>query len=66
MLPPLDKSKISVVPLRESGNDLEYWLKKSPIERLNAVEICRQMVYGESETTSRLQRVLEVAKLEKS
>jgi len=63
MLPRLDKNAVSIVPLEKSGRDLEYWMKKTPIERLNAVEVHRILIYGEDKTTSRLQRFLEVDEL---
>ena len=37
--------------------DLEYWLSKSPEERIEAVEILRRQFYGD---TARLQRVVKV------
>ncbi len=40
--------------------DLEYWLSKSPEERIEAVEILRRQFYGD---TARLQRVVKVIQL---
>ena len=37
--------------------DLEYWLKKSPAERVAAVDYLRRQVHG---STARLQRVVRV------
>ena len=59
-LPRLDKSAISVGPLRNDGEEVRYWLSVDPLERLRAVETNRRMVYGERRVTSRLQRFLEV------
>ena len=59
--PALDKSALSVVTLRESGRDLEFWMDHSTADRLRAVELQRQVVYGRSRATARLQRVLEIA-----
>lgn len=64
-LPPLDRTAFSIVPLAEADNDMQYWLSKSPAERLAAIEINRRMVYGYDRATSRLQRVLEVTELER-
>ena len=64
-LPRLDKSAFSVVPLSKADDDLEYWLSRTPEERLSAVEVNRWLVYGYDKATSRLQRVLEVAELER-
>jgi len=65
-LPRLDRSAFSVVPLSEADDDLEYWLSRTPEERLSAVEVNRWLVYGYDTATSRLQRVLEVAELKRS
>ena len=64
-LPPLDRAAFSVVSLDEADDDMQYWLSKTPAERLEAVEINRRMVYGYDQATSRLQRVLEIAELER-
>ncbi|MBN1591955.1 MAG: hypothetical protein JW941_01755 [Candidatus Coatesbacteria bacterium] len=64
-IPRLDKSAFSVVSLEDADNDLEYWLGKTPEERLSAVEINRWLVYGYDRATARLQRVFEVAELER-
>ena len=37
--------------------DLEYWLSKSPSERIEAVELLRRQFHG---STARLQRVVRV------
>lgn len=63
-LPELDRSAFSVISLEHSGDDADYWRGKTPAERLAAVELSRRMVYGYARTTSRLQRVLEIAELE--
>jgi len=60
--PKLDRTAFSVVSLEEADNDeMEYWLSKTPYERLNALETLRQVFYGYSPTTTRLQRILEIA-----
>lgn len=48
----------------EIKQNLEYWLSRPPEERLEAVEILRRQVYGE--TTPRLQRVVRVIKRSQS
>lgn len=59
----MDKSALTVTPLSDETEEREYWSRKSPEERLRAVESIRQIVYGYDPSTSRLQRVLTVAKL---
>ena len=60
----IDRSAFSVVPLDEQDRgDREYWLSKTPQERLQGVETIRQLLYG-YDPSERLQRVLEVAEQE--
>ena len=54
-------SRQMVASLSDPSGDKEYWLSKAPYERLKAVETLRQLNYGYSQSTSRLQRVLEIA-----
>jgi hypothetical protein len=57
----MDKTAISVVSLEEADDDeVEYWLSKTPYERLDALETLRQICYGYDPTTTRLQRILEI------
>jgi hypothetical protein len=60
----LDKSAVSVVPLSQADDDLEFWLSKTPKERLEALEFVRQVFYGYDPATTRLQRVFEFVKQE--
>ncbi len=56
----IDKTIFTITSLTEPSGDKEYWLSKSPYERLQALEILRQLNYGYNQSTSRLQRVLEI------
>ena len=59
--PKLDRTAFSVVSLEDADNDeMEYWLSKTPYERLDALETLRQIFYGYDPATTRLQRVLEI------
>ena len=62
----MDKSVLSVISLSEESDEKEYWHSRTPHERLEAVELMRQINYGYDPTTTRLQRVLEVAQLTSS
>lgn len=62
----MDKTAFSVVSLHEADDDVEFWRTKTPQERLRALEFLRQTLYGYDHTTARLQRVLTVAKLQRS
>ena len=58
----LDRNAFSVVSLEEQEEDeKKYWRSKTPHERLAAVELTRQILYGYDPATARLQRVFEVA-----
>ena len=60
----VDRTSFVVTSLHES-DEKEYWLSKTPEERLQALELMRQIVYGYDPATTRLQRVLEIAQLER-
>jgi hypothetical protein len=62
-LPSLDKKIINVTSLSDIEEEKKYWLSKSPIERIEAIEINRRMIYGQDRVTSRLQRFFESAEL---
>ena len=62
----MDKSALSVASISEETDDKEYWHAKTPQERLEAVELMRQINYGHDPATTRLQRVLEVVQLTSS
>jgi hypothetical protein len=59
----MDKSFFSIVALSEDSDEKEYWLSRSSQERLQALELMRQGVYGYDPVTARLQRVFSVTKL---
>ena len=58
--PKLDRTAFSVASLTDPNDEKEYWLKKSPYDRLAAVETIRQIIYGYDPITTRLQRLFEV------
>ena len=62
----MDKNTLSLISLSDESDEKKYWLTKTPHERLEAVELMRQINYGYDPTTTRLQRVLEVAQLTSS
>ena len=62
-IPRLNKKAFSSGSLNDDSEEKKYWLSKKPLERLQAIEINRRMVYGENRVTSRLQRFLETSSL---
>lgn len=59
----MDKTAFSVASLSDESDERGYWLGRSPRERLETVELLRQLNYGYDPTTARLQRVFAVAEL---
>jgi hypothetical protein len=57
----MDKTVLEIRPLDAQGDDRAYWASKTPLERLQAIEFMRQVMYGYNPSTARLQRVLTVA-----
>jgi hypothetical protein len=62
--PRIDWSSFSVARLTDPDDALAYWLSRPIEERLQALELLRRTFHGYTEADARLQRVLEVAKLE--
>lgn len=60
----MDKTAFSIVTLSDESDEVTYWLTKTPQERLQGVELMRRVVYGYEPSSTRLQRVLEIAELE--
>ena len=61
IFPKLDKTVFSLGSLTDPSDEKQYWLSKTPYERLEAIEIMRQIIYGYDPSTTRLQRFFEVA-----
>ena len=62
-VPKLNKSIFEVTSLDDIEEEKRYWISKSPLERFEAIEINRRMIYGQDRATSRLQRFFETADL---
>jgi hypothetical protein len=61
--PRVDRSEYRVDSLFDESDEKAYWRTKSPVERLRALELLRQIHYGYDPATARLQRIFEVTKL---
>ena len=57
----IDKTALSITTLSGMSGEKAYWLSKTPYERLQAVELMRQIIYGYDPATTRLQRFFEIA-----
>ena len=60
----LDRSVFQIGSLDDKSDEREFWRAKTPTERMEALELMRQVIYGYDPATTRLQRVLEIAELE--
>jgi hypothetical protein len=45
-LPKLDKKTITISSLHEESDEVAYWHSKTPQERMEAIEVMRQIIYG--------------------
>ncbi len=59
----IDKNIVSFAKLTDAGDEKEYWLSKTPGERLEALEFMRQVMYDYNPITDRVQRTIEFAQL---
>lgn len=59
----LDKTKISISNSFDNSDEKEFWLSRTPEERLAYMEKLRRINYGDK-AGKRLQRILEVVKCE--
>ena len=58
--PKLQRTAFTVASVFDQSDEKSYWFSKTPYERLEAVELMRQILYGYDPSTTRLQRVLEI------
>jgi hypothetical protein len=59
----LDRTAFSIGSLSDDSDEINYWHKCTPEERLEALEQTRQILYGYNPSTTRLQRILEIAEM---
>lgn len=60
----LDRSALQIGTVGDEAEEREFWRTKTPEQRLEALELMRQIIYGYDPATTRFQRILEVADLE--
>jgi len=61
VFPRIDRSVVTVGDAFEESDEKEFWRSKTPLERLEAVELYRRIAFGYDPFTARLQRILEFA-----
>ena len=59
----LDKKIFEICDLKDKKSDLNYWLSRTPEERIAAIELMREINYGYNPATDRLQRFFEITEL---
>jgi hypothetical protein len=59
----MDKTAFSIASLHEESDEKAWWVSRTPLERLQALEIMRQRAYGYDPVSTRLQRVFAIAEL---
>ncbi len=57
----MDRTAFSVRSLSDEHDHKAYWKSKTPLERPEAGELMRPIIYGYDPATIRLQRVLRLA-----
>jgi hypothetical protein len=63
--PKVRRDAFKVASLFDQSDDKKYWLSKTPQERLEAVELMRQIIYGYDSSATRIRRdVFEVIQCE--
>jgi hypothetical protein len=55
------KKIFSVATGFDQSDEKEFWIRKTPLERLEAIELMRQILYNYDPTSERLQRFFTVA-----
>lgn len=61
----MDKTRFSVTGLLDESDEPAYWQTQTPLARLRALELMRQVMYGYDPDTARMDKVFEVAQLER-
>ena len=61
----VQKNVFEIVDLKDA-DDSDYWHDRSPIERVEAIEFMRKVMFGNDRVSQRLQRVLTVVELKGS
>jgi hypothetical protein len=58
----VDRKKISIADLHDSGKELRFWLRQPVRKRLEGLELLRQIAHEYDPDTARLPRFLTVVK----
>ena len=61
----IQRNVFEIVDLKDA-DDSDYWRGRRPIERVEAIEFMRKVMFGNDRVSQRLQRVLTVVELKGS
>jgi hypothetical protein len=61
----IQKDVFDVINLHET-DDRNYWHGRSSIERIEAIEFMRKVMFGHDRVSERLQRILTVTELKRN
>lgn len=61
----IQRNVFEIVDLKDADGS-DYWHDRSPLERVEAIEFMRKVMFGNDRVSQRLQRVLTVVELKKS
>ncbi|CAB1060282.1 hypothetical protein D1BOALGB6SA_5048 [Olavius sp. associated proteobacterium Delta 1] len=61
----IQRNVFEIVDLKDA-DDSNYWHGRGPIERVEAIEFMRKVMFGNDRVSKRLQRVLTVVELKRS
>jgi hypothetical protein len=60
----IDRSVFKFTTFDEAdADDIEFWMSKTPAERIEGIEYLRRRQYGDDQIDARLQRVFTIARL---
>ena len=63
----VNKIKVEKRKMKDENTDLDYWLSRTSDERLSAVELIRQNLYGYlNDNPPRLQRIVTIVRRKRS
>ena len=60
----IKRNVFEIVDLKDA-DDSDYWRDRSPVERVEAIEFMRKVMFGNDRVSQRLQRVFAVVELKR-
>jgi hypothetical protein len=60
----MDKKYFKIASLHD-GDDYDFWKQKTYLERIEALEKLRRIIFGYDPSTTRFQRIITITQLKK-